>query len=85
MSHMTVRWALNDLMQDAVIYSVFGKGMYVARQEQAVEAGSLVGFTEDVKSRGMKISSRVIAGVVSASTMGTATVCELASDYVSML
>jgi GntR family transcriptional regulator len=72
MSHMTVRQALNDLIQDGVIYSVSGKGIYVARQKQDVESGPLASFIEDMKSRGMKVSSRVIdARIISASTMGT--------------
>lgn len=70
MSHMTVRRAINELINEGVIYSIPGKGIYVAEKKQVAEAGPLFGFTEDMALRGMEASSRVLAAeIVSASTV----------------
>lgn len=69
-SHMTVRRAINELMREGAIYTRQGSGLFVAEPKLDAEAGPLVGFTEDMRQRGMKASSRMIEGrIVSASTM----------------
>lgn len=74
LSHMTVRRAINELIQEGLIYARQGRGLYVAEPKQDAELGPLYGFTEDMTLRGMKASSRVLEkGVVSASTMLAAT------------
>jgi GntR family transcriptional regulator len=69
MSHMTVRRALNELLNEGVIYGIPGKGLYVATRKQDAETGPLIGFSEDMARRGMRASSRVLAAeIVAAST-----------------
>jgi GntR family transcriptional regulator len=70
MSHMTVRRAISELINEGVIYAIPGKGIYVAERKQEAEAGPLIGFTEDMARRGMVASSRVLAAeIVNASTL----------------
>ena len=70
MSHMTVRRAISELINEGVIYAIPGKGIYVAANKQDAEAGPLVGFTEDMARRGMMASSQVLAAeIVGASTL----------------
>ncbi|MBE2184798.1 MAG: GntR family transcriptional regulator, partial [Anaerolineae bacterium] len=70
LSHMTVRRAINELIQEGIIYAEQGKGLYAAEQKQQAELGPLYGFTEDMMLRGMKASSRTLqAGIMTASTM----------------
>ncbi len=70
MSHMTVRRAISELINEGVIYSIPGKGIYVAEKKQIAEAGPLFGFTEDMALRGMEASSKVLAAeIVNASTI----------------
>jgi GntR family transcriptional regulator len=70
MSHMTVRRAINDLLNEGVIYGIPGKGLYVAGRKQDAESGPLIGFTEDMAQRGMVASSQVLAAeIVGASTV----------------
>ena len=70
MSHMTVRRAISEMINEGVIYAIPGKGIYVAAQKQDAEAGPLVGFTEDMARRGMTASSKMLAAeIVGASTL----------------
>lgn len=64
MSHMTVRRAISELINDGVIYAIPGKGIYAAERKQDAEAGPLIGFTEDMARRGMVASSRVLAAEI---------------------
>jgi GntR family transcriptional regulator len=76
MSHMTVRRAISELINEGVIYGIPGKGLYVAAEKQEAEAGPLVGFTEDMERRGMAASSRVLA----AELTGASTILARALD-----
>jgi GntR family transcriptional regulator, N-acetylglucosamine utilization regulator len=70
MSHMTVRRALSELLNEGIIYGIPGKGLYVTERKQDAESGPLIGFTEDMAQRGMVASSQVLAGeIVGASTV----------------
>ncbi len=70
LSHMSVRRALNELSTEGVIYSLPGKGIYVAEPKQEAELGALVSFTDDMRLRGLTASTRVLkAEIVGASTM----------------
>jgi GntR family transcriptional regulator len=70
MSHMTVRRAINDLLNEGVIYGIPGKGLYVTGRKQDAESGPLIGFSEDMAQRGMVASSQVLtAEIVGASTV----------------
>jgi GntR family transcriptional regulator len=70
MSHMTVRRAINELVQEGVIYAVPGKGIYVSPQSRMVEYDSLQGFEQQLARFGMEPTSRVLeARLVPASTV----------------
>lgn len=62
MSHMTVRRAINELMSEGYLYSVPGKGTYVAtsQDKKEAESGIFVSFTEDMASRGLTASSKIL-------------------------
>ncbi len=70
MSHMTVRRALNDLLNAGVIYTIPGKGMYVSTNEKVeAESGPFVSFTEEMRRRGLVSSSIVLASsIITANT-----------------
>jgi GntR family transcriptional regulator len=60
-SRMTVRQALDGLTQDRFLYSLPGKGTFVADRrviEQPLR--HLTSFTQDISSRGMRPSSRLV-------------------------
>jgi GntR family transcriptional regulator len=70
MSHMTVRRAINELISEGIIYSIQGKGIYVAQQKLAYDYGSLQGLDIQLERFGMKPSTKVLdAKVMMASTM----------------
>jgi GntR family transcriptional regulator len=70
LSHMTVRRAINELLQEGLIYARQGSGLFVAEPKRDAELGPLIGFTEDMRLRGMTASSRLLdRRIVSASTM----------------
>lgn len=68
MSHMTVRRALNDLLNAGIIYTIPGKGMYVSISEKVeAESGPFVSFTEEMQRRGLNSASKLLErGVITA-------------------
>jgi GntR family transcriptional regulator len=69
MSHMTVRRAISELLNEGVLYAIPGKGLYVTERKQDAEL-FLIGFSEDMARRGMVASSQVLAAeIVGASTV----------------
>lgn len=60
MSHMTVRRAINELVNEGVIYSVPGKGLFVAKPAQTVDFSTLHGLQEQISRLGMTASTRVL-------------------------
>jgi GntR family transcriptional regulator len=70
MSHMTVRRAISELINEGVIYAIPGKGLYVTERKQPAESGPLIGFSEEMARRGMLASSKILAAeIVGASTV----------------
>ncbi|NDJ79072.1 MAG: GntR family transcriptional regulator, partial [Chloroflexi bacterium] len=66
MSHMTVRRAINELVNDGVIYSIPGKGLFV----KTVEYATLYGLHEHISRLGMTASTHVLdAKLIHASTI----------------
>ncbi|MGC4190102.1 MAG: GntR family transcriptional regulator [Thermomicrobiales bacterium] len=59
-SRMTVRQALLELIQEGRLYSRVGKGTFIADLPISQPIRGLTGFSEDMRSRGIVPSSRVL-------------------------
>ncbi|MGY3717723.1 GntR family transcriptional regulator [Sutcliffiella cohnii] len=59
-SRMTVRQAINSLVQSGLLYRKKGSGTYVAEKKLEQKLQGLTSFSEDMKNRGMKASSTII-------------------------
>lgn len=75
-SRTTARRAISDLVHEGVLYTVGGKGTFVASRPLRQELRLLVGFEEDLRSQGIDVRSAVIgvtrieAGPDLAATLG---------------
>jgi GntR family transcriptional regulator len=70
MSHMTIRRAINELVNEGVIYSVPGKGLFVAKPSKTMDFSTLHGLNEQISRFGMSASTRVLeARLIHASTV----------------
>lgn len=69
-SYMTVRRAITELTNEGIIYTIHGKGSYVAEPKEKAEAGPLVSFTEDMATRGLQAANYILtAEIIDASTI----------------
>lgn len=59
-SRMTVRQALNTLKKEGLIYHERGIGAFVSKRKLDVHTRNLVGFTEEMKERGLHPSSKLL-------------------------
>jgi GntR family transcriptional regulator len=59
-SRMTARQALNALKSDGFVYQERGVGTFVARRKLDVHTRNLVGFTEEMRGRGLTPSSKIL-------------------------
>lgn len=59
-SRMTARQALNALKNDGLVYQERGIGTFVSKRKLDVHTRNLIGFTEEMKSRGLNPSSQLL-------------------------
>jgi GntR family transcriptional regulator len=70
MSHMTVRRAINELVQEGIIYAIPGKGIFVSPPSPMVEYDSLQGFAAQLARFGMAPTTSILdAEIMPASTL----------------
>jgi GntR family transcriptional regulator len=77
MSHMTVRRALNELLNAGIIYTIPGKGMYVSSEKVEAESSPFVSFSDEMQRRGLQSSSKVIEATVVVTNMALAQIFKL--------
>ncbi|REJ13120.1 MAG: phosphonate metabolism transcriptional regulator PhnF [Bacillaceae bacterium] len=60
-SRMTVRQAINNLVNEGYLYRQKGRGTFVSKQKVEQRLHGLTSFTEDMLERGMKPSSKLLS------------------------
>lgn len=60
-SRMTIRQAIINLVNERYLYRVKGKGTFIMEKKLEQSLQGLTSFSEDMKSRGMKASSKLIS------------------------
>ncbi|WP_112182039.1 MULTISPECIES: GntR family transcriptional regulator [Paraliobacillus] len=60
-SRMTIRQAIVNLVNERYLYRVKGKGTFIKEKKLEQSLQGLTSFSEDMKSRGMKASSKLIS------------------------
>lgn len=63
-SRMTARQAITDLVNEGVLYREQGKGTFVSQRKITQQLINLTGFTEDMRARGRRPSTKVLSAVM---------------------
>lgn len=71
-SRMTARGALREMIRDGVLYTVPGKGTFVAWPKMQQPLNRLTSFTEDMRGRGLKPATRVLSQASAPASEGVA-------------
>ena len=71
-SQITARQALDNLVNDGLIYRQRGRGSFVAQPAIETSLTRIISFTEDMRGRGYEPSSRVIFSGLAAATPAVA-------------
>lgn len=79
-SRMTVNKAIMELVSDGILYREQGRGTFVARPKQYKKLSQLIGFSEEMESKGHITSSKIIAFDIKKATHQVKELLELPQD-----
>jgi len=68
-SRMTVRQALTAMIREGFLYTQVGKGTYVNESKIKQELKTLTGFTQDMTTRGARVSGQVLEARIIPATL----------------
>lgn len=79
-SRITVRRALDELVQSGFVYRLQGKGSYISTEKTDMQLNSLVGFSQEMKMLGRVPSTKVISLDIMKPTNNIATALKLSFE-----
>lgn len=79
-SRMTVNKAIMELVSDGVLYREQGRGTFVARPKQYKKLSQLIGFSQEMESKGHKTSSKIISFDIKKATHQIKDILKLPED-----